>query len=153
MMRPLPTMGALGVAALLLLVGWTQDPLRTSPVPAADTTKPLHPLMVELAQDMDRIATGLWHDNLDLVQEGAHGITHHPKIPPEQMAAIKRALGKEFQTFVQYDKRVHGAALNLVSAAKARNWSKILTTHERLQRGCVGCHQAFRKRVRAALHL
>lgn len=141
-----------GTTGLLLLLGSSQGPIRPGPAPAADTTKPLRPLMVELAQDMDRIATGLWHDDLDLIREGAHGIARHPKIPPKQMAKIKEVLGKEFQTFVQYDKRVHGAASNLVSAAEARNWSKILTTHERLQRGCVGCHRAFRDRVRSALH-
>lgn len=141
------------VTALALLVAATTPPRHVDQmaVSRADTTKPLRPLMITLAQDMDRIATGLWHEDYDLIREGARGIAQHPKIPPDQIATIKTTLGEEFQTFVQYDKRVHATAANLVTAAEARNWSKILTTHERLQRGCVGCHTAFRDRVRPVL--
>ncbi|MFB6231533.1 MAG: hypothetical protein ABEL04_10290 [Salinibacter sp.] len=46
----------------------------TSLDPPPDTTKPLRPLMVGLAQDMDRIATGLWHEDYDLIEQGARNI-------------------------------------------------------------------------------
>lgn len=116
-----------------------------------DTTKPLRPLMVGLAQDMDRIATGLWHEEYDLIEEGARSIATHPRIPPRQIKKIKKALGPQFQAFVQYDKSVHGSAKNLVKAAQARDWDEVLEVHEQLQRGCVGCHRAFRERLRPVL--
>lgn len=107
--------------------------------------------MVKLAQDMDRIATGLWYEDYDLIEQGARGIAQHPKIPPAQIAKIKKVLGNQFETFVHYDKRVHSLASKLVEAAEARNWSGVLNTHEQLQRGCMSCHTAFRDRVRPIL--
>lgn len=143
---------AAAASALLLL---TAIPSHSSPGSAvrspADTTKPLHPLMVGLAQDMDRIATGLWYEDYDLIQQGAQGIAQHPKIPPAQIAKIKKALDNQFETFVLYDKRVHSLASKLVEAAEACNWSGVLNTHEQLQRGCMSCHTAFRDRVRPIL--
>lgn len=119
--------------------------------PEPDTTKPLRPLMVGFTQDMDRIATGLWHEEYNLIRQGARGIAQHPKIPPSQLAQIKETLGEQFQTFVRYDKRVHRTATELVRAAEARNWSEILNLHERLTRGCVSCHTAYRDTVRTVL--
>lgn len=116
-----------------------------------DTTKPLRPLMVGLAQDMDRISTGLWYRDYDWIEEGARGIAQHPKIPPNQIAKIKKTLGEQFETFVQYDKSVHQTATELVTAAEARDWSAVLDTHQELQRGCTGCHTAFREQLRPVL--
>lgn len=116
-----------------------------------DSTKPLRPLMVELAQDMDRIATGLWHEDYDLIEEGARSIAHHPKIPPAQLATIKKTLGKEFQGFVSIDRSVHSTATELVQAARARDWSAVLDAHERLKRGCTSCHTVYRERLRPVL--
>jgi len=146
----LPTASLLVVLALSLPAGPALSGM-SPPSAAPDTTKPLRPLMVGLAQDMDRIATGLWHEEYDLIRQGARGIAQHPKIPPSQLAQIKQALGEQFQTFVQYDKRVHHTATELVSAAEARDWSGILDLHERLKRGCVSCHTAYRDTVRAVL--
>ena len=135
---------------ILLLAATPSSPRPTSHAPA-DTTKPLRPLMVGLAQDMDRIATGLWYEDYDLIRQGAQGIAQHPKIPPSQIKKIKNALGDQFPNFVQYDKTVHRTASTLVTAAEAKNWSKVLDTHEQLQRGCMGCHTAYRDQLRPVL--
>lgn len=123
------------------------------PPSSADTTETerLRPLMVELAQDMDRITTGLWHEDYGLIEEGARSIATHPKISPEQLAKIKKTLGNEFQGFVSMDKGVHGSATELVSAAEARDWSSVLTKYTELRDGCVGCHTAYRERLRPVL--
>lgn len=120
---------------------------------AADTvdTKRLRLLMVGLAQDMGRINTGIWHEDYDLIREGASSIAHHPKIPPDQIAEIKNELGTDFQNFVRYDKAVHSTATQLVSAAEARDWSGVLTKYTDIRDGCVGCHTAYRDRLRSAL--
>jgi hypothetical protein len=91
-----------GLLAVLLVSGGATESVRAltsdgSFSAPSDSTKPLRPLMVELAQDMDRIATGLWHKDYDLIEEGARSIAHHPKIDPAQLAKIKKALGKEVQ--------------------------------------------------------
>lgn len=141
--------------AALLLIGGTlfSSSRSTSALTPADTTdtKRLRLLMVGLAQDMSRINTGLWHEDYELIREGAASIANHPKIPPGQIAKIKNALGQEFQNFVRFDKSVHGTAMELVSAAEARDWSTVLTKQTELRDGCVGCHTAYRDRLRPVL--
>lgn len=117
----------------------------------ADTTKPLRPLMVGLAQDMDRIATGIWYEEYDWIEEGAQSIAQHPKISPVQLKKIKSVLGAEFESFVAYDKSVHNTARTLGKAARARDWSAVLEAHRTLQQGCTGCHAAYRDRLRPVL--
>lgn len=149
-----PLLGVLTVGLSLLLIGGTlfSLPNPTSPQ-AADTvvTKQLRPLMAGLAQDMSRINTGIWHEDFDLVRQGALSIANHPRIPPDQIAKIKESLGQEFQNFVRFDKAVHGTATELVSAAEARDWSDVLTKYTELRDGCFGCHAAYRERLRPVL--
>jgi len=80
--------------ALCLGLVWSSAPAApassSSPpsIPSAEDTietKQLRLLMVGLAQDMDRINTGLWHEDYDLIYQGASAIAAHPKIPPEQV--------------------------------------------------------------------
>jgi cytochrome c556 len=120
---------------------------------ASDTvdTKQLRLLMVGLAQDMARINTGIWHEDFDLIRQGAANIANHPKIPPEQITIIKKTLGTEFQNFVAFDKTVHSTAGELVSAAEARNWSGVLDNYTQIRDGCVGCHTAYRDRLQPVL--
>jgi len=140
--------------SLLLMGGALLSAPRPTVSPTtADTvdTKRLRLLMVGLAQDMSRISTGLWHEDADLVQEGASSIANHPRIPPDQIAKIKKALGEEFENFVRYDKDGHDTATELVRAAEARDWSGMLTKQTELRDGCVGCHTAYRERLRPVL--
>lgn len=117
----------------------------------ADTTKPLRPLMVGLGQDTDRIATGIWYEEYDWIEEGARSIAQHPKISPVQIKKIKSVLGAEFEGFVACDKSVHNTARTLVKAARARDWSAVLDARRELQQGCMGCHTAYRDRLRPVL--
>jgi len=122
-------------------------------IPSPDTvqTKRLRLLMVGLAQDMSRIDTGLWHEDYDLMEQGGTAIANHPKIPPGQMAQIKKALRSEFKTFVQYDQTVHKTAAELAEAAAAHDLSGVLNAYRRVQNGCIGCHTAYRDRLRPVL--
>lgn len=144
---------AFSLAALVLGGTLFSTPHPVASSTAADTvdTKPLRLLMVGLAQDMARINTGIWHDDFGLVEQGASSIANHPRIPPHQIAKIKKALGREFQNFVRFDKAVHGTATELVSAAEARDWSGVLSRYTELRDGCVGCHTAYRDRLRPVL--
>jgi len=146
--------------ALCLGLVWSSAPAApassSSPpsIPSAEDTietKQLRLLMVGLAQDMDRINTGLWHEDYDMIYQGASAIAAHPKIPPEQVQKIKTALENEFQAFVRYDKTVHRTAVELAEAAKNSNLSRALDAHTRLRNGCIGCHTAYRDRLRPVL--
>ncbi len=150
--------GLLLLLGSLLVIGTTlmsagPTGASTSSAASADTveTKRFRLLMVGLAQDMARINTGIWHEDYDLIREGASSIANHPKIPPDQIANIKKALGEDFQNFVRYDKAVHSTAVELVSAAEAREWSGVLSKYTEIRDGCVGCHTAYRDRLRSVL--
>jgi len=108
--------------------------------------------MAGLAQDMARINTGIWYEDYDLMEQGGRAIADHPKIPPEQVAQIKRALGGEFTTFVQYDQTVHKTAVELAEAAADHDLADVLDAYTRIRNGCTGCHAAYRDRVRPVLN-
>lgn len=142
---------ALVLAGSAQVPDWPSGAEPSATAPDTMQTKQLRLLMAGLAQDMDRINTGIWHEDYDLIQQGGAAIANHPKIPPEQIAKIKEALGNEFKAFVQYDKTVHRTAAELAEAAANRNLSKVLGAYTRIRDGCVGCHTAYRERLRPVL--
>lgn len=115
-------------------------------------SRPLRFLMVGLAQDMSRISDGIWHEDYEMIQNGARGVADHPRVTPEEMAAIKAALGERFEAFVAFDRQVHGSAVEIADAAGQLNLGRILESHGKLQQGCVSCHATFRDEVREALY-
>ena len=141
---------ALVLSGSILFSSFEPEPTSSSP---SDTvqTKPLRLLMVGLAQDMARINTGLWHEDYDLMEQGGAAIANHPKIPPEQIARIKKALGNEFKAFVQFDQTVHKTAAELAEAAADHDLPSVLDAYTRIRNGCVGCHPAYRDRLRSVL--
>lgn len=108
--------------------------------------------MAGLAQDMARINTGIWYEDYDLMEQGGRAIADHPKIPSEQVAKIKRALDGEFPTFVQYDQTVHKTAVELTEAAADHDLADVLDAYTRIRNGCIGCHTAYRDRLRPVLN-
>lgn len=120
--------------------------------PDSPQVRPLKYLMVALGQDMNRINDGLWHEDYEMIRNGAQAIAGHPRVPPEQMAAIREALDERFQQFVGFDQHVHGVAVELVDAAERRDLVDILNAYTRIQNGCTSCHTAFRDEVRAKLY-
>lgn len=140
------------IALAMTLMASAPNPTPASGVaPDTTETKPLRLLMAGLAQDMDRINTGIWYEDYDLMQQGGEAIANHPRIPPEQIAKIKQALENEFEAFVQYDQTVHRTAVELAEAAADSNLSGVLDRYTRIRNGCVGCHTAYRDRLRPVL--
>lgn len=123
-----------------------------SEVPDPSQTRPLKYLMVALGQDMNRVNDGLWHGDFEMVWLGAHAIADHPKVPPEQVAAIREALGDGFQEFVRWDQAVHNSALEMAQAAGREDVGATLDAYRALQMGCISCHSAFRDQVRMKLY-
>ena len=121
---------------------------------AADTpegTRPLISLMVALGQDVSRVNDGIWREDFEMVRLGAHAIAAHPRVTPEEMEAIKGALGDQFTEFVQFDGLVHGRAEQLAEAAAEQNMDRVLALKIEMENGCVNCHATFRGEVRQAL--
>lgn len=113
--------------------------------------RPLRALMVGLGQDMARISDGIWHEDFLMIEQGAESVATHPKITPDEMAAIKTALDDRFAQFVSFDKVVHEAAEQLVKAARQNDMQGVLDLQSQIRQGCVSCHATFRSEVRHAL--
>lgn len=126
-------------------------PRITSPTDTLHT-RPLRYLMVGLGQEMSRINDGFWHEDYEMIADGAQGIADHARVTAEEMAAIKQALGDRFGSFVGFDQSVHLNATELVGAAENQDMRHVLEVHGRLQQGCISCHATFRDEVRAALY-
>ena len=116
------------------------------------TAIPLKVIMAGLATDMAGTAMGIWSEDAPAVAEWADGIANHPRVPPEQMAAIQAELGQEFGDFVAFDQLVHGRAVELREGAlAAQPTPELVSTFAQVAEGCVACHTAFRERISSAL--
>lgn len=150
LLRPLAKLAGATILTALLLVGGAhaQHTAETDSV----HTRPLKILMVALGQDMSRINDGLWHEDYEMIRTGAQAIADHPRVPPEQMAAIREALGPRFPQFVGFDQQVHGTAVEIVGSAEKRSMVDVIDAYGRIQHGCTSCHTAFRDEVRMKLY-
>ena len=115
-------------------------------------TRPLRFLMVGLGQDMSRLSDGIWHDDYQMMEAAARGVADHPRITPEEVQAIKTALGQGFPQFVAIDGVVHNTATELAEAAAERNLGRVLELQSALVQACVACHAGYREDVRQALY-
>jgi len=105
-------------------------------------------VMRELANTMARVMGGLWMESWPVVASQAQAIADHSLIDAKDLARIKKILGKDMAAFVAQDKLVHDTALRLSKIAPEGKVDAIMTQLVALQRGCVGCHTKFRKRIR-----
>lgn len=138
------------VAASLSIVA-CQEPSAEQPADPAAASVPLNVVMRGLATDMARVYEGVWAEAYDSIAASALSVADHPKVGPEQRAAIAGALGEDFRRFAAHDKEVHDAALVVHQAALAQDMERVLRGLDRVQRGCVSCHAGFRERVQPAL--
>ena len=149
-------LGTLGLlAGALVLTTGTQVPVHTQEIqtaPADTLRRPLRLLMVGLGQEMSRIGDGIWHEDYEMIRQGARAVANHPRVTVEEMAAIKNALNEQFPVFVGHDQAVHQTATQLAVAAQAQNMEDILRLKSELTQSCTTCHAAFRDDVRNALY-
>lgn len=118
----------------------------------APANLPLKAIMQGLDADMAAVARALWLEDPSGVGAAATRVADHPRVTPDQMAAIQATLGPDFSAFVEYDHAVHEAAVALAAAAaEGATPTELLAGVVSIQEGCVNCHTAFRARVSAAL--
>lgn len=119
---------------------------------AAPENLPLKTIMQGLETDMAALAHALWLEDAAGVAAAAARVADHPRVTPEQMAIIQGTLGPDFAAFVEHDHAVHGATVDLASAAsKGATPAELLAGTVVIQEGCVACHTAFRAKVSEAL--
>lgn len=117
--------------------------------PAQTTAGPtLKIVMQGLGANMARLMGGLWFERWWVVEQEAKKIADHPRASKQELARIKKILGKDMPKFVAQDKVVHDAALRLHKIAGKGDTTAILRELGTIQKGCVDCHATFRKRLR-----
>lgn len=122
-----------------------------SDLPTRAALPGLFEIMNGLEADMARVGRGLWQEALDTVAAGAVGVAEHPALPADEAARIASVLGDEMAAFGAMDTRVHDLAVTLAERAGSGDLSGVLASEAELRQACVGCHTAFRARLRAAV--
>lgn len=108
-------------------------------------------IMVGLQDDMARLDRGIWIENHDSIAAAARAVADHPTVPPEEFQRISGVLGDEMPSFGAMDRNVHDLAVEVEEHARAGRLEGVLRTGAELRQGCVGCHSAYRERLREGL--
>jgi cytochrome c556 len=80
-----------------------------------------------------------------MVEKIAPLIADHPQPPLMEKMRILAYLGSDAAKFREFDAQTHEAALAMKQAAGSGDGKLVIQSFARLQEGCLGCHQAFRK--------
>ncbi len=111
----------------------------------------LKEIMQGLRNNLVEISDGLLTDDLGQVIQGANSIAEHPKIAPAQVQLVASALGPEMAAFKQLDHLVHELSVEISASARASDRDAAIASYQRMVKGCLDCHRAYKERVAAAL--
>lgn len=115
---------------------------------AAEPGRPMafRGVMQQLGQDMQAVTGAIAMEDWAQVAELAPKIARHAEPPVEEKTRILGWLGPEATRFHGFDHEVHGAADAMGKAASKGDGPAVIASFAKVQQGCLGCHQAFRKR-------
>ncbi len=124
----------------------SQSPAQSAPS-ATQEPGQVRTIMLGLGGEMERIQSGFWTENFDLIGEAAVKIADHPKLASSEVSRLKTTLGEDFSTFGAMDKAVHDGAIRVSEASADKDMPRVITEFSALQRNCVSCHGLFRTRL------
>jgi hypothetical protein len=113
----------------------------------AEENLTLKDVMQGLNTDLREVTYGIVMEDYDLVAKSAQAIADHPTPDPALLKKIVAHLGAEMPQFKGFDQQVHDTALELKKAAMAQDKEALLEHYNEIIRGCVGCHQSYRKSI------
>jgi len=108
--------------------------------------------MQKLGQDMQAVTGAIAMEDWAKVAELAPGIAHHAEPPPAEKVRIIGWLGANAGKFRGFDAQAHEAATTMGEAATRGDGLAVITAFAKVQEGCLGCHQGFRKAFIAHFH-
>lgn len=100
--------------------------------------------MKNLGIHMQTITGAIARENWELVDETAHKVAEHAQPPVGEKQRIMGFMGSNMGKFKAFDNQTHEAAHELAEAAQEKNGQKVISAFQKLQAGCLACHQAFR---------
>ncbi len=133
------------IASALALT--TATAVLAAPPPEHHEAADLKTIMVELGEQMARVQSALWLEDLPTVSTAARQVADHPHVSPDERARVQGALGEDFAAFVTADRAVHDAAVRLSEAAGGGDLDGTVRELGAVQAGCVACHSQFRERL------
>lgn len=104
----------------------------------------LQKVMKDLGRNMQIVTDGISREDWSQVEHTAHLIGEHPEAPMDEKLRIMAFMGSNMGKFKAFDTRTHEAAHEMAEAAQEKNGQKVISAFQKLQTGCLACHQAFR---------
>lgn len=104
----------------------------------------LQQVMKDLGKNMQIVTDGISREDWVLVEHTAHLIAEHPEAPQEEKIRIMSFMGTNMDKFKAFDGQTHKAAHEMAEAAQEKNGQSVIAAFEKLQTGCLACHQEFR---------
>lgn len=101
-------------------------------------------VMKDLGKHMQTITGAIANEDWMLVAQTAPLIAAHPQPPVTEKARIFAYIGSNMGKFKDFDRQTHEAAHELKHAADEKNGLQVINAFQKLQAGCLGCHQNFR---------
>lgn len=101
-------------------------------------------VMKVLGKHMQTITAAIANEDWVLVAQTASLIAAHPQPSVTEKARIFAYIGSNMGKFKNFDMQTHEAAHELAHAAEEKNGLQIINAFQKLQAGCLGCHQNFR---------
>lgn len=129
-------------ACILLTLGGT-----TASAESASKEAPLElrKIMQELGRQMQAATDAISQEDWARVASIAPRIAEHPQPPAGEKVRILSFVGTNIARFKAFDGKTHAAAEKMMEAAEHKNGDGVITAFAEIQRGCLGCHQAFRQ--------
>ncbi len=104
----------------------------------------LQKVMKDLGKNMQTVTDGISREDWPLVEHTAHQIAGHPEAPLDEKLRIMAFMGTNMAKFKAFDMQTHEAAHEMAEAAQQQDGQKVIAAFQKLQSGCLACHQAFR---------
>jgi hypothetical protein len=112
----------------------------------------LQTVMQQRDRDMQIITGALVTDDWVTIARVAPQIARHPQPPISEKMRILGWLGSKAGTFRTFDNEVHDAATSMARAATQADGKAVIAAFAKVQLGCLGCHETFRKPFRDHFH-
>jgi hypothetical protein len=105
----------------------------------------LRGIMVQLGADLQAVTDAIAREDWPRVADIAPRIGDHPEPPGDEKARILQFLGADAGRFRGFDEATHHASEALREAAARGDGAAVIAAFADVQRGCLGCHEQFRK--------
>ncbi len=101
-------------------------------------------VMRDLGKHMQTVVGAISYEDWELVAKTAPLIAAHPQPSLGEKARIVAYIGLNMGTFKSFDTQTHEAVHEMQHAAVEKDGLQVIAAFQKLQTGCLGCHQNFR---------